>query len=302
MKRMLVTGASGPIGIALIKVLRSHGHEVTALINPESARNNHLQALGAHLINCSMDDYLSLELDKEFYAFIHLAWQGGKDRNSFDLNYNSLTNSLNAIDLAYRLGCHVFLTTGSQAEYGPVGEILSELSPKKPVNAFGACKLAFSELGSQKALCHGMRFLSAKVLSVYGTGDRDDSVISYIINGLVNNDEISLSDGSLFWDFLHSHDLAEAILALIENDKCYGEYIIGEGSRLKLKDYFLIAENSLSLRSGTLVQEKGKKMDYSLRCNVKKIKDETGWEPAIHFSDGIKMLYDETQRKKEMLK
>ena len=49
-------------------------------------------------------------------VFFHLAWQGG--RYDFAAQYGNIADTIGALEAAARLGCHRFICTGSQAEYG----------------------------------------------------------------------------------------------------------------------------------------------------------------------------------------
>ena len=125
MKRAIVTGATGAIGIALIRELISRNIEVMVLCRENSKR---LSRIPDHPLvtkkYCSLSEIVSLQNDtgKEYDVFFHFAWAGttGADRNNMHLQNDNIRFALDAVEAAKRFGCSVFIGAGSQAEYGRI--------------------------------------------------------------------------------------------------------------------------------------------------------------------------------------
>lgn len=75
---------------------------------------------------------LSQLINDKYDVFYHLAWAGttGKARNDMYLQNENIKFTLDAVELASKLGCKVFIGAGSQAEYG---RYEGRLTPDTPV-------------------------------------------------------------------------------------------------------------------------------------------------------------------------
>ena len=76
MKRVIITGPTGTIGVALADVLTRRGCEVYAVCRPGSSNIQNLKEhKNLHVIECDISNLLSLKdkLDGDFDAFYHFA-------------------------------------------------------------------------------------------------------------------------------------------------------------------------------------------------------------------------------------
>src|SRR6185369_11485722 len=82
--RVFMTGATGYIGGAVANELRHHGHEVTALVRPES-ESGHLRDRGVVIVAGDLDSLPSLGETLDGYdAYIHTAFAPQLDRTAID--------------------------------------------------------------------------------------------------------------------------------------------------------------------------------------------------------------------------
>ncbi len=141
MKRVVITGATSIIGISLIKRLICENIEVTAIVRPNSDRIGLLpRSILLNIIECDLNNLrmANVKANNNFDIFFHLGWDS-KYENSRHNVYGQLRNvfyTIEAVELAHKLGCSVFVGAGSQAEYGRVSDSLSPLSLEKPENAY----------------------------------------------------------------------------------------------------------------------------------------------------------------------
>jgi len=131
MKRVIITGATGAIGMALIENLISDGIEVLVFCRHDSKRKERIPRHSLVSVNdCSLEQLATVENEtgKRYDVFYHFAWDGttGNARNDMYLQNLNVKYSLDAVTVASRFGCHTFIGAGSQAEYGRVeGKITS---------------------------------------------------------------------------------------------------------------------------------------------------------------------------------
>ena len=286
--KYIITGVTGAIGFSLIQKLLEQNHEVTVLLNPNSSRNSHIEnILPKNVIYLNFSQYVSFKCKEKFDIFIHMAWKGGLDRLSYETNYLSCAYSIEAVDLASRLGCTTFIATGSQAECGVSKDILNENTECNPTSAFGLAKYSAMNACKQRCKTLGLRFVWLRVLSVFGDHDRTSTMLYSLINNLLKGNRISLSSGNQYWDFLHSDDIANALILLSRNRKSEGLYVVGEGTYKKLKNYISIISDTFNINCNDILGKDDSIVTYNLRCQTTRLKDDIGWTPEISFEDGI---------------
>ena len=122
MKKAVITGATGSVGRAIIDKLIAENVEITVLCHRGSKRVDDIP--DNRLIKkvcCSLDEMKSFVPEENDYdVFYHLAWAGttGMARDDADLQLKNIEYTLDAVELAKKMGCRKFIGAGSQAEYG----------------------------------------------------------------------------------------------------------------------------------------------------------------------------------------
>lgn len=234
--RALVTGASGFLGSALCRHLLRKGHTVTALVRPDSPRRDHVPG-GAELRECELAR-LS-EFAGEFDVLFHLAWNGsaGQEREDFALQLSNAAFMGEAVRMASRCSCSRIVFAGSQAEYGVVRGRCTEETAPHPFMMYGAAKLAAGHMGTVLARHLGLRFVWARIYSVYGPGENPGTLLSYVRECLRNGETPRLSPCENMWDFMHVDDCAEALHLLGTHPQAEGIYNVSAGRPRLLKEF-----------------------------------------------------------------
>ena len=307
MKNVIITGATGVIGMALIQKCIEEGTKVTVLANPGSRRLSRIpdNAL-VNVIFCGLNEYSSADagslgldniaLNDGFDAFFHLSWGGtfGEARNNMELQRSNEEYTMDALRLASRLGCRCFVGAGSQAEYGRVEGVLSADTPCNPENGYGICKLSAGIRSRELAAELGIRHCWTRVLSIYGPYDGDNTMITSTVNKLLHGDKPSLTKGEQMWDYLYASDAANALYLVGKSGRNGGIYPIGSGKARLLREYIEIMRDAvdptLPLGIGEILYS-DKQVMY-LCADISELKRDTGFEPKIDFEDGIKLTID----------
>lgn len=299
MKKAVITGATGSIGHALIEKLVAEGIDVTVLYHRESQRINMLSE-SEHIkrICCSLDDmkdFVPSEADCE--VFYHLAWAGttGAARNDAELQLKNIEYTLDAVELAKRMGCRKFIGAGSQAEYGLCDKPLTPDTPAFPFTGYGMAKLAAGQLSRLKCRQLGMEHSWIRILSVYGKYDADNSVIKTAVKKFTANEDAEFSKGEQLWDFLNAKDAANAFY-LVGNDTQHNEsiYCLGSGKTAPLREYIETIHKLCKSRSKTdfgAIPYSEKQVMF-LQADISELTRDTGFKPETSFEAGIKELLD----------
>ncbi|NBJ02671.1 SDR family oxidoreductase [Lachnospiraceae bacterium] len=236
--KIAVTGATGFLGRALCRELTENGHEVTAIIRPESAEKaKDLEA--EHLTALPLEN---LErLTGNYHVFFHLAWNGsaGEDRNDYYVQLKNLTYMEKALHAAKNCGCYKLIGAGSQAEYGVIhGKAQEAETVPAPFMMYGATKLACLHMGRILAEQLGITFVWPRIYSVYGPREKDTTLLGYVARVLREGEVPELSSCENMWDFMYITDFTKAMRILAENPDTEGIYHIASGKPDKLK-YFV---------------------------------------------------------------
>ena len=299
---VVVTGATGAIGISLIKLLSSKKIPVLAIIREHSSRRRFIEDLPCVLIReCNLSDIPDFAIDNEvsdysFDVIYHLGWEGSDrdSRNNPDIQKKNITYTMNVIDLAVRLGCTAFIGAGSQAEYGRVEGNIDENVPSKPVTEYGKAKLLVEQASRKYCTNLGIKHVWTRIFSVYGPGMGMDSLITYSIAEMMNGNCPKSTAGEQIWDFMYSDDAAKALFLLALNGNINNTYCIASGEGKPVKEYIEIIRNivnpSLELKLGEIPYSPNQIM--KLVGDISKLKNDTAFEPEISFEEGIRYMYD----------
>jgi nucleoside-diphosphate-sugar epimerase len=160
--------------------------------------------------------------------------------------------------------------------------LVSEDFPFAPTNFYGKSKLVAEYISESHEKTNIIRLTT-------GYTDFDNPIggwIKGLVNGVVNNGEVTLARGGLqFRDPLHTDDLGRLIEKLLEN-KIYGQKINAGGG----------PENLLSLNEFVkLVDPKVKVIsadggDYGFAFEISKAFKLVGWKPQVLLRDKVPVI------------
>lgn len=232
--KIVITGATGFLGQALCKELKESGHEITAILRPES-REKARDLKADNIISLPLEELESLT--GEYDVFIHLAWNGsgGDARNDYRIQLSNLTYLEAALKAAKKCGCSKFIGAGSQAEYGVVhGKAKEDETVPHPFMMYGAAKLACSHLGRVLAVQLGITFIWPRIYSVYGPRENDPTLLGYVARTLREGNVPELSACENMWDFMYITDFTRAMRILVEHPNAEGIYHVASGEQRSL--------------------------------------------------------------------
>ncbi len=305
-KKVLISGPTGAIGMALIQQLLFCGCQVTAITHRGSVRNQRFrEAFGKdmedgalQIVECDLSELSTLRDHRmsSYDWFYHLAWMGttGMAREDVRCQEQNIRYTLDAVELAAAVGCTRFIGVGSQAEYGIQKEVLSEKTPTCPKTGYGIAKLTAGQLSRKRCQQLGMAHIWVRVLSVYGPYDTERSVVMTVIRNLIQGCSPACTKGEQIWDFLYSEDAARALILLGEKGKDGEIYCLGSGSGRMLRYYIeeiqTIAEKICQrpmppIHFGAI--DYGEDPIRYLQADISQLTSHTGFVPKVSFAEGI---------------
>lgn len=278
MRKILITGARGFVGVALSKLLRSKSFEITDVNNTlnlcewESVKNIPKQEIIIHLASKSFvpDSF------KEPLRFYN----------------NNIVSTLNILEKARIDGSKVIFF--STYVYGnPLYLPIDESHIKSPKNPYTQSKLICEELCEAYYRDFGIPVTIFRPFNIYGPGQSSSFFIPTIINQ-INNEVIQLNDSRPKRDFIYIDDVIEAVFKSIDNNEnLLRIYNLGSGVSTSVKDIvdMVIALSHSKARVKFSDQARqGEVLDTI--ADISKIKTELHWQPKISIERGLRLTID----------
>lgn len=299
--KVVIMGAGSPLGRALIEELLKYDVEILAICRKES---EHLRKIPKDkrikTAECDLNELSEFNWESSYDVFYHFAWAstaGNEARDNVALHAENIKYTIDAVELAYRLGCRRFIGAGSQAEYGRVNTRLSEEMPTNPESAYGMAKLCAGRMSRLRCEQLKMEHIWTRILSVYGPYDNEKTLVMSVMKLLLKGEHVSCTKGEQIWDFLYSKDAAKALWLLGEYGISGKTYVIGSGEGKKLKEYIECIRTFIKPMSSIGWGEipYSEKQVMYLCGNIEELKKDTGFEIKYSFEDGIKEILENLQ-------
>jgi len=301
--KILVTGGAGFIGSHVVDAYVAAGHEVAALDNMATGREDNINS-GARVFRVDIRD-----LDKVQSALAsfkpevisHHAAQSEVPKSVADPGYDALVNvvgGLNVLRASVDNGVRkiIFSSTGG-ALYGepdivPAGED----HPIRPLSPYGTSKYAFEQYLGTFERTFGLTFTTLRYANIYGARQdffaEEGRVVAIFASRMIEDKPLTVDgDGNQSRDMLHVGDVATANLAALEKGDG-GTYHVSTGIPVTVNDLFrklaLLTEYKLEPRFGP-----ARKGDvYRIALDNRRAAEELGWQPQILLEEGLRLTVD----------
>ncbi len=290
---VLVAGATGLVGSAIVKAFESTGRTVIG-------------------INRSVVDLMDANATEEFIAeakpslIVDAAAKVGGigANNSFPVEFlvNNLTIQANLMRAAHKAGVPNFIFLGSSCIYPrdcaqPIKEEYLMTGRLEATNsAYAIAKIAGIELINSYRKEYGMRWISLMPTNLYGPGDNFDLATSHVLPAFIRRFIEETESGAsriTLWgsgtpqrEFLHVDDLAQAVIIATEKYDSNLHLNIGSGEDLTIKEL----ASKVAAASGFTgkIEWDTSKPDGTIKkvLDVSRIKA-LGWNPTISLDQGI---------------
>lgn len=296
--RIMVAGARGLVGGAIVRQLRAQGFET--ILTPGRAELD--------LTNrTALDAYLAKH--KPQFIFDAAAKVGGiQANNQFpgDFIRENLLIQTNLIDAAYRAGVEKFVFLGSSCIYPkfapqPMKEEHLLTGILEPTNsAYAVAKIAGIEMVQAYRRQFGFKGISLMPTNLYGPGDNYDLNNSHVLPALIrkfheakqsNAKEVVIwGTGTPRREFLHCDDLADAAIFLMQTYDSDAIINVGVGEDIAIGDLARLVKEIVGF-GGALVQDTSKPDGTPRKLLDVSRLTALGWQPKLSLRAGITQTY-----------
>ncbi|HPQ27572.1 MAG TPA: NAD(P)-dependent oxidoreductase [Desulfobacteraceae bacterium] len=304
--KALVTGGAGFIGSAVVPALAKEGYEVFVLDNLSFGNRDFIDIDDDHFFLADIRDGEELgELVKRVNPgiLIHLAaihfipYCNQHPYEASDINIRGTINVLNAAKSATSLKKFFFAST---AAVYPICDVsVSEDHRVKPLDIYGLSKLTGEHLCREFHLDTGVDTIVCRFFNAFGPNETNPHLIPEIERQLRSGlRTIKLGNLTPKRDFIHTHDMASAVIKLISlGNTGYSVYNLGRGIEYSVVEIVEAFERQLNEKIIIEVDPaRVRKVEREhLLADVMKLR-QTGWDPLWSIDDGIKNMVDSWNR------
>jgi dolichol-phosphate mannosyltransferase len=296
-RRVLITGASGFVGVNVARRMIERGHETHVLLRA-AHRPWRLRDLGAHhahvadLGDPSAVDALFAAVRPEWV--LHLAAYGAYPSQT-DVRQCVRTNvegAVNLIDAAARHGVLRFVNTGSSSEYGLKDHPPDEDEPAEPNSLYAVTKLAATGYARHVARAGRLHALTLRLYSVYGPYEEPSRLIPAAIVRGIEGRLPPLAAPEIARDFVFVDDVVDAYeAALSAGVPPGGVYNIGTGTQTSLRAVVNVARAHFDIAEepawGTMAARTWDTSTWVAK--TARARAELGWEASTPFEKGFRL-------------
>ncbi|HEY2771595.1 MAG TPA: UDP-glucose 4-epimerase GalE [Solirubrobacteraceae bacterium] len=299
--KLLVTGGAGYIGSIVAAQLLSEGNEVVVLDNLE---RGHREAVpdGARFIEVDLREReaVAAALSEGFDATLHfaaLALVGESVSHPERYYRTNVLGTLNLLEAMKEAGVARLVFSSTCAVYGePEVVPMPETTPTRPVNAYGASKLAVDTMIGNFCEAHGLSAVSLRYFNVAGASsglgedhDPETHLIPNILRTVLGINEVvevfgtdyPTPDGTAIRDYIHIEDLSAAHVLALDGARP-GEHRIfnlGNGSGFSVREVIAAAEEVTGGEIATREAPRRPGDPPQLVAASGRIRTELGWAP-----------------------
>lgn len=213
-----LTGATGFVGRQILAELLQRGCSVRAIVRDPAklakpADESRLEILQTNDLFAESAARLEQMLVGA-KVIIHAAWfaQPGEYLNS-PINVRCLSSTLQIAEAFIRAGGERFVGLGTCAEYDTRGNLSLNIdSPVRPQTIYAACKLSAFNVLSHLMPAADVSFAWCRLFYLYGDGEDERRLASYIRRQLLSDKPALLSSGQQVRDYIDVRDAARMIV------------------------------------------------------------------------------------------
>ena len=294
MKKVIVTGANGFVGSALVKELVKNDVEVLAMDMPGC--NGNLPVCDkVKFLPLALDNISSLKDlidDRDFDCFYHFAWAGsaGAARADTKLQLQNAQWTIDCLRTAKEVGCKKFVAAGSIMEHETMAAAFASGNKPGLGYIYGSGKLVAHTMAMSVAADIGIDLVWAEITNAYGVGELSPRMVNTTIRKVIKGEEPQFTAGTQNYDFVYIDDVAKAFYLIGKNGKPFNEYLIGSSNAKPLKEFLLEMKAAIAPDLNFIFGDipfTGINLPLE-KYDCSKTEKDTGFKAQISFGEGCR--------------
>jgi nucleoside-diphosphate-sugar epimerase len=292
-RRVLVTGASGCIGRALVPLLEQEGWDVHTSSPSADEQRPGLPHHAANLLQPGEARRVVRAVNPD--ALMHLAWFMTPGRWAAAVeNVDWVRASLELVQEFAAAGGRRVVVSGSCLEYDwDYGYCSEARTPCQPHTLYGTAKNALRLVLEGLAAQAQFTLAWGRVFLVYGPHEHPDRLVPAVIRALLKGEPARVSHGRQVRDYLYTEDVARAFAALLSSD-VEGPINVASGQPVAIRTIAerigdLLGRREL-LRVGAIPAAATDKP--LVVGDVSRIQSALGWAPEVSLDEGLQLSID----------
>jgi GDP-L-fucose synthase len=300
--KILVTGASGMVGRALVARLRRDGYG--NLLTPSSREVDFRD-------QAAVQRYFSAhKIDFVFHLAGHIGGIGASVTYPVEFLYENMMISLHGINAARRAGVSKLLYLSSSCVYPrecpqPMKEDDILTGAFEPTNeGYAIAKVAAMKLCEYSNREYGTNFINLMPCNLYGYGDHFEPEKSHVVSALIYKFHEAKrrhlpsaevwGTGTTRRELLFVDDLADAMVFFMNNRDAseIGSFVnIGLGEDIAIRDLAFAIKDIVEY-PGEIVFDPSKPDGMSRKLMDVSRAAQLGWRAKVKINEGLKLTYD----------
>jgi nucleoside-diphosphate-sugar epimerase len=292
--KTFVSGAGGFIGRAVVRALAARGDDVIAHVGPPGCG---LVAPPEAFASISLDIADAGDLTPLLHgceAVVHLAGPAAVAASFDDAEGYLRAHALGTAALASAAstaGVPRFVHVSSAEVYGRAGHArVREDAALRPRSPYAAAKVAAEAIVGASARNAGPTAVVLRPFSVYGPGQRANSLLASVLAQAQRGDVVGVRDLTPVRDYCHVEDVAAAIARAceVEVDEI-ATFNVGTGIGTSVRELIAAAFDALGA-SGTMREtgaDRGPAEIFHLVADPDHAADMLGWRARIALREGL---------------
>jgi len=288
--RIVLTGASGYIGQALLKRLAAQGLPMTVLTRSPDT----IEALGLDVEILSENDYGEVPWH-QVNTLVHLGF--ARPHHGQSALNESMEYSAGLLEHAARAGVQSMLFISSRSVYGESGALpVQESTPANPNSPYGMAKRAV------ELIVEGIRQRYSNIAATIvrlgavngaGAGNAEVSAVSKFVKAALAGEQIPIQGGGQTTDLLDIRDAVEALSLLVQcpPDERADFYVLSSPSAYTIRE---LAQACVDLSrnpdAGILMMPDQNLPSFAM--NPSRFAAQFEWKPKYGLYDTIHTLMD----------
>jgi UDP-glucose 4-epimerase len=293
-QRVLVTGASGFIGLHLCRALLCSGCEVHALSRSQPK-------ISDPRLQWNKVDLTDLEATRAAFCRIRadLVWhlcsyaQGERELSLVLPTFRGeLEATVNVLTSVTECGCKRLVMAGSLEESDATDV------PSSPYAAAKAASRIYAKMFHQ---LYGLPVVMTRIFMVYGPGQSLKKVIPHSIAYMLRGVPLKIASPGRQVDWLYVEDLVRGLLAVAVAPDLEGKSVdLGSGELVEIRDLVSRIQSLINPKSSIEFGAGQQRAFEQVRCaDATTTGTLTGWRPTISLDVGLKRTIDAYLRESE---